>query len=362
MVEPTAQQLESGEYVITGAEPLRRHVSALFESAGLSAKHAAAAADILVTADLRDVDTHGVVAVPRYFQLMESGVVDPKAEPEVLRESPSSAVITNARGLGLVGGYSAMELAIEKAKTTGIAQVGIVEGRHIGMTGYYAMMAARQDMIGMAVTNANRSVRPTHGARARFGTNPIAFAAPAGVERPFVLDMATSTVANGKIRRANRNGTPVPRGWIVDEDGRPLEQAPATRSDQWSLTPLGETATDEGANHKGYGLAVMVDVLAGVLTGGGTSADLEQDTNMAWFMAIDITPFRPIEEFKAEMDRLIQYFHATPAVDRDEPVLVAGDPQADAFERRSREGIPLPHYVLTDLRELAVARNLPVLL
>ena len=360
-MEPTAQQLNSGEYVLTAAEPLRRQVSSLFESAGLRAEHAAVAADILVTADLRDVDTHGVVAVPRYLNLMASGLVDPKAEPTVLRESPSSAVITNAGGLGVVGGYRAMELAIAKAKTTGIAHVGVVEGRHIGMVGYYAMMAASEDMIGMAVTNANRSVRPTHGARARFGTNPIAFAAPAAVERPFVLDMATSTVANGKVRRANRNGVPVPPGWIVDEDGQPLEEAPAARSEQWALTPLGETPTGEGASYKGYGLAVMVDVLAGVLSGGGTSADLEQDTNMAWFMAIDITRFRPIEDFKADMDRVIQYFHDTPRVDPDEPVLVAGDPQAEAFERRSREGIPLPHDVLAELRDLAAARGVPTL-
>ncbi len=262
---------------------LREQMVRLFVALKVSEAHAAIASDILVASDLRGVDTHGVVTGLRYLEQIESGLIDPGVAPRLVRESAGSAVVSNAGGLGVVGAHFAMQTAIEKARATGIGHVGVIEGRHIGMVGYYPMMAAGQDMIGMAVTNANRSVRPARGADPRFGTNPIAFAAPAGEERPFVLDMATSTVASGKVRRAHALGLPIPRGWAVDANGQPLETPPGNRDTSWALTPIGESADGEGVNYKGYGLAVMVDILAGVLAGGGSSVDLDYGSNMSWF-------------------------------------------------------------------------------
>jgi len=356
--EPTPEQIASGEFTRVDSAALRGQMARLFVAAGVSAEHAATAADILVAADLRGVDTHGVVTGLRYIEQIESGLIDPAATPRVVRESAGSAVVSNAGGLGVVGAHFAMRTAVEKARATGIGHAGIVDGRHIGMVGYYPMMAAAADMVGMAVTNANRSVRPTHGAEPRFGTNPIAFAAPAGEERPFVLDMATSTVAAGKVRRAHALGLPIPRGWAVDADGQPLETPPGGRDASWALTPIGESADGEGANYKGYGLAVMVDILAGVLAGGGTSIDLDYGSNMAWFLAVDIARMRPVAEFKAEMDRLVRYFRATRPSDPAQPVLVAGDPEAEALDLRSRAGVPLDRGTLAALRARARAAGM----
>ncbi|TAK75212.1 MAG: Ldh family oxidoreductase [Dehalococcoidia bacterium] len=359
--EPTPDQIASGEFVRVDGAALREQMARLFVALRVSEEHAAIASDILVASDLRGVDTHGVVAGLRYLDQIESGLIDATVTPRLVRESAGSAVVSNAGGLGVVGAHLAMRTAIEKARVNGIGHAGVVEGRHIGMVGYYPMMAAAQDMIGMAVTNANRSVRPARGADPRFGTNPIAFAAPAGTERPFVLDMATSTVAAGKVRRAHALGLPIPRGWAVDAAGRPLETPPGGRDTSWALTPLGESSDGEGVNYKGYGLAMMVDILAGVLAGGGSSADLDYGSNMSWFMAIDISQMRPVQAFKADMDLLIRYLAETRPSDPARPVVVAGDPEADAFEYRSRAGIPLHRDTLATFRLRARTLGTPSL-
>lgn len=359
--EPTPEQIASGEFVRVDGAALRAQMAGLFVALRVSEEHAAIASDILVASDLRGVDTHGVLTGLRYLDQIEAGLIDPTVTPHVVRESAGSAVVSNAGGLGVVGAHFAMRIAIEKARANGIGHVGVVEGRHIGMVGYYPMMAAAQDMIGLAVTNANRSVRPARGAGPRFGTNPIAFAAPAGEERPFVLDMATSTVAAGKVRRAHALGLPIPRGWAVDANGQPLETPPGGRDTSWALTPIGESADGEGVNYKGYGLAVMVDILAGVLAGGGSSADLDYGSNMSWFMAVDIGQMRPVEAFKADMDRLIRYFAGTRPSDPARPVILAGDPEADAFEHRSKAGLPLHRDTLATLRSRARTLGTPSL-
>lgn len=359
--EPTVEQIVSGEFVRVEGTALREQMARIFVALRVSEDHAATTADILLASDLRGVDTHGVVTGLRYMEQIEAGLIDPTVIPHVVRESLGSAVVSNEGGLGVVGAHLAMRTAIEKARVTGIGQAGIVDGRHIGMVGYYPLMAAGQDMIGMAVTNANRSVRPARGADPRFGTNPIAFAAPAGEERPFVLDMATSTVASGKVRRAHALGLPIPRGWAVDGNGQPLETPPGARDTSWALTPIGESADGEGVNYKGYGLAVMVDILAGVLAGGGSSVDLDYGSNMAWFMAIDIGKMRPIEGFKADMDRLIRYFAETRPSDPSRPVILPGDPEADAFEYRSKVGVPLHRDTLATLRTRAQTLGTPLL-
>jgi L-2-hydroxycarboxylate dehydrogenase (NAD+) len=356
-----SMRVRAEDAVLVPADPLREQVAAIYIARGAPEEHARIVADILVTADLRGVDSHGVLNTVRYVTEIDVGKYRVPQQIEVLADSPATAVISNGDGFGFVGAHRAMEMAIEKASEVGIGQVAMRDGHHIGMAAYYPMMALRHDMIGMAVTNSTPHMRPVGGLGARVGTNPIAFAAPAGEERPFVLDMATTTVANGKIRLAYRLGLPLPEGWAVTtEDGTPVREAPAASDEWWTLEPLGGPLTLGG--HKGYGLGVMVDILAGLLSGGGFSRELPAGYNQAWFMAIDIGRFRPIEEFKAHMDAMVRELHATPPAPGSSGVRVAGDPEADVFDRRSREGIPLDRKLIDDIRAKAADLGAPVLI
>ncbi len=326
------------------AAAIQRQVVAILRAVNVPDDHAQITAEILTAASLRGVDTHGVGNVVGYVQAIEQGVYTIPQAVEIVAESHTTALLDCGNGLGFVAAQRAMELSIAKARQHGVGMATVRNGHHIGMVGYYPMMAVAQDMIGMAVTNASRSMRPAQGAHPRLGTNPIAFGAPADKERPFLLDMATTTVASGKLSLARRLGVPIPAGWAVDSEGVPLTEPPAQRSEAWSQNPLGNTIEQGG--HKGYGLAVMVDILAGVLSGGGFSAQLAGGENMTWTMAIDIAAFRPVAEFKAMMDAMIQELHATPPEPDVDRVLVAGDPEFDTEAERSARGIPLhtPQY------------------
>lgn len=330
--------------VRVAADAIQRQVVAILQAVNVPEDHAQITAEILTAASLRGVDTHGVGNVVGYVQAIEQGVYTIPQTVEIVTESATTALVDCGNGLGFVAAHRAMELSIAKARQHGVGMATVRNGHHIGMVGYYPLMAVAQDMIGMAVTNASRSMRPAQGAHPRLGTNPIAFGAPAGQERPFLLDMATTTVASGKLSLARRLGVPIPAGWAVDAQGVPLTEAPAQRSEAWAQTPLGNTLEQGG--HKGYGLAVMVDILAGVLSGGGFSAQLAGGENMTWTMAVDIAAFRPVAEFKAMMDAMIQELHATPPEPGAPRVLVAGDPEADTTVERQALGIPLhtPQY------------------
>lgn len=321
------------------ADAIQRQVVAILQAVNVPADHAQITAEILTAASRRGVDTHGVGNVVGYVQAIEEGRYTIPQRVEMVSESATTALLDGGNGLGFVAAHRAMELSIAKARHYGVGMVSVRNGHHIGMVGYYPLMAVAQDMIGMAVTNASRSMRPAQGAQPRLGTNPIAFGAPAGQERPFLLDMATTTVASGKLSLARRLGVPIPAGWAVDAEGKPLTEAPAQRSEAWSQNPLGNTIEQGG--HKGYGLAVMVDILAGVLSGGGFSAQLAGGENMSWTMAVDIAAFRPLAEFKAMMDAMIQELHATPPEPGAARVLVAGDPEFDTEVERQARGIPL---------------------
>lgn len=327
------------EAIRVAADAIQRQVVAILQAVKAPDRHAQITAEILTAASLRGVDTHGVGNVTGYVQAIEEGRYTIPQSVTIVTESATTALIDGGNGLGFVAAHRAMELSMEKARQQGVGMATVRNGHHIGMVGYYPLMAVAQDMIGMAVTNASRAMRPLHGARPRLGTNPIAFGAPAGQERPFLLDMATTTVASGKLSLARRLGVPIPAGWAVDEHSNPITDPPAQRNETWAQTPLGNRLEQGG--HKGYGLAVMVDILAGVLSGGGFSAQLAGGENMSWTMAIDIAAFRPLAEFKAMMDAMIQELHATPPEPGANRVLVAGDPEFDIEAERQERGIPL---------------------
>jgi len=340
------------------AEDLHKQVSAILQGVGTPVEHAEITATILVSSSLRGVETHGVGNAVRYSQSIVSGEYTVPQTVEVISETDTTALLSCGNGLGFVAAHQGMEMSIEKSRKYGLGMTTIKDGHHIGMVGYYPMMAVAEDMIGMAMTNASRSVRPALGARPRVGTNPIAFGAPAGEERDFILDMATSTVASGKITLAKRLGVQMPVGWAVSAEGEAVTDPKGDRGEDWAMNPLGNTR--EQGSHKGYGLGIVVDILCGVLSGGGFGAQLSGGENMTWTMAIDISKFRDLDDFKAMMDDMIRELHATPALPGEDGVLVAGDPEADFEDDRSVNGVPVENGQYDEIRARAVELGVEV--
>ena len=340
-------------------EKLTRFVSRSFEKLGVPAGDAEIAANVLVASDLRGVDTHGVIRFnPHawYVKWLRDGVMTAKPNIRVIKENASTALLDADNGMGFVAGHRAMELAIKKARESGVAIVTVRNSRHYGMSAYYSMLALPHDMIGIAMTNASRQVVPTFGREARFGTNPISFAIPAQQEQAFVLDMATTTAAAGKLELAIRLGKPVPTGWALNEKAEPTTD-PKVAQQARRLLPLG--GSRESGSHKGYGLGILVEILCGVLTGTLTALNPNQEPRGHFFGAIDPSAFRPAAEFKADMDRLIRELKSTPPVEGESRVYVAGEIEFDTAEERSERGIPLHSSVLKGLRDVAAQLGVP---
>jgi L-2-hydroxycarboxylate dehydrogenase (NAD+) len=343
-------------------EKLVCFVQSAFAKLGVPDADARIAAEALVAADLRGVDTHGVIRFsPQawYVKWLAEGSMTARPNIRIIAESASTALIDGDRGMGMVVGRRAMQLAIQKAKESGIGMVGVRNSRHYGMSAYYAMQALAHDMIGVAMTNASRQVVPTFGREARFGTNPICFAVPADQERPFVLDMATTTAAAGKLELAARLGKSIPAGWALDESAHSTND-PRVAQKARRLLPLG--GSREGGSHKGYGLAILVEILCGVLTGTLTALNADQDPRGHFFGAIRVDAFRPLAAFKQDMDRLIRELKSTQPIDGQDRVYVAGEIEFETEEERAERGIPLLPSVLQGLRDvgeqLGVAYNL----
>jgi LDH2 family malate/lactate/ureidoglycolate dehydrogenase len=331
---------------------LTRFVKTCFEKLGVPPDDAQIAADVLVAADLRGVDTHGTIRFNPsswYVKWLRDREMNPQPNIRSVSDSSSAALLDGDRGIGMVIGHRAMELAIDKAKRTGVGIVGVRNSRHFGMCAYYAMRALPHDMIGIAMTNASRLVVPTFGSQARFGTNPICLAAPALQELPFVLDMATTTAAAGKLELALRLQKSIPAGWALDENSE-VTHDPRVAQKARRLLPLG--GTREGGSHKGYGLAILVEILCGVLTGTMTALNSNQDPRGHFFGAIRIDAFRPPLEFKRDLDRLIRELKSTPPEQGHDRVYVAGEIEFETAKERTVKGIPLLSSVFIGLKEV----------
>ena len=340
-------------------EKLMRFVTRNFEKLGVPKEDADIAGNVLVQADLRGVDTHGVIRFSPhawYVKWLREGSMTARPNIRVVSETASSALLDGDRGMGMVIGHRAMELAIRKAKESGIGIVAVRNSRHYGMSAYYSMMALAHDMIGIAMTNASRQVVPTFGREARFGTNPMCFAVPTDKELPFVLDMATTTAAAGKLELAARQGKPIPQGWALNEQAQGTDD-PRVAQKARKLLPLG--GSREGGSHKGYGLAILVEILCGVLTGTLTALNADQDPRGHFFGAIRIDTFRPIEEFKRDMERLIRELKSTPPIEGQDRVYTAGEIEFETAAERREHGVPLLRSVLAGLREVGELVNVP---
>ncbi|MFC1943426.1 Ldh family oxidoreductase [Chloroflexota bacterium] len=321
-------------------------VVSIFEKIGVPQNDSRLAADVLVTADLRGVESHGVSNMLRvYVQGYQQEQINPNPQWRILRESPSTASIDCDAGLGIIIAQKAMEIAIEKAKNVGLGMVTMNNGRHLGMASYHAMLALKHDMIGLCMTSSPPAMVPTFGAESRLGTNPIALAAPADKESPFVFDAATTVVAGNKLGLARRLGVKIPPGWVADTDGTPImEEAMPTvpgyeAPGQSRLLPLGSTR--EMGSHKGYGLAGIVEILSGILTGGGFSAKIGPPNFNHCVAAYDIEVFMDTKQFKRTMDEWLQTLKSTrPAAGHDR-VLYPGLPEAECEVEYRAKGIPL---------------------
>ena len=349
---------------LCAAAQVREQIVTLLESWGMDPEIVRTTAEVMVETDLAGVDSHGVSMLMDYENSKAKGKLNLKAKPRVVRETPVTALIDADAGLGHPAAVMGMKLAIAKAKAMGVGVVSVFNSHHFGAAGYYAALASKEGLVGM-VTSATRSIAvvPTRAAVPVLGTNPIAFAAPARRNRSFLLDMATSSVANNKIKVYELNGERLPAGWVLDAQGRPItEPAEAlevvySRKKGGGQTPLGGTA--EMSSHKGYGLALMVHILGGTLSGASfspirvkTQKPSDPDRLGHFFLAIDPKVFRPEGAFEEDLDAVIDVLHATTPVDAAQPVLVPGDPEAASRERRLREGIPLPEPLLGKLRAI----------
>ncbi|GGF25847.1 malate dehydrogenase [Aliidongia dinghuensis] len=357
----------ASDETLVSADLLRRQLAAIFGAWGMAEDHIQTTLDIMLWADLAGIDSHGAGMMQLYHRLREQEKLTFRPEIRVVRENPATALVDGGGGLGHVPSVRAMDLACDKAATIGVGVAAVRNSHHYGAAGAYAERASDRGLIGIAMTAVARpSVVPLYGADAMFGTNPIAFAAPAKRNPPFLLDMATSTAALGKITIASRVGKPIPDGWAVDPDGRSITDPDAALSHR-RLTPLGSTRAMGG--HKGYGLAMMVEVLCTTLSGAQFGALRERrDPDAArhdvghFFLAIDPDAFREEGAFEADLDEMIDALRATRAADPAEPVQVAGDPEVRARAERQRNGIPLSARLAQELRDIATAAGAPILI
>lgn len=342
---------------------LQEFVKAIFQKLGCPPEEATLASEVLISADLRGIDSHGIARLAGYVRLYDMGRLNPSPQIKVVHETPSTATVDGDRGLGLVVAPWAMKLAMEKAEKVGSGWVSVRNSNHFGIAGYHAMMALEKDMIGWTMTNAAPLVTPTFSLDKMLGTNPLAVAVPARNEPAFVADFASTAVAYGKFEILQRKGLPAPLGWAQDADGNPTDDSNAVKSGG-GLLPLGSDR--EHGSHKGYGLGAIVDIFSGVLSGanygpwvppfataGFMAAQAGVGMGTGHFLgAMRVDGFRPVEEFKDHMDKWIGAFRSARAVEGKQ-VIIPGDPERESEAHRRAEGIPLLSPVEESLLALA---------
>jgi L-2-hydroxycarboxylate dehydrogenase (NAD+) len=335
----------------------------VLQKIGCPANDADTATKVLLSADLRGIDSHGVARLSGYVRLWEVKRINTIPTIKVLHETPSTAVVDGDSGLGLVVAPIAMHLAIEKAKNVGTGWVSVQNSNHFGIAGYHAMMALPHDMIGIALTNASPLVAPTFSIERLLGTNPICVAIPAGEEPAFIADMATTTAANGKLEILQRKNGVAPIGWVQDKNGDSSTN-PHELKAGGALLPLG--GDREHGSHKGYALGAIVDIFSAILSGANygpwvppfpayvAMPDEQPGKGIGHFFgAMRIDAFRPANDFKKHMDKWIRRFRSAKTTEGRQKVLIPGDPEREIEGFRMKNGIPLLKPVIEDLKFLA---------
>lgn len=344
-------------------EQLKEFARNIFIRIGCNEADAALATEVLLSADLRGIDSHGIARLSGYVRLWDAKRVNPCPSIKIIHETPSTATVDGDSGLGLVVAPKAMQIAIDKAKAVGTGWVSVQNSNHFGIAGYHSMMALEHDMIGICMTNASPLVAPTFSVERLLGTNPICVAVPAGQHPPFVADMATTTAANGKLEILQRKNGVAPLGWIQNKDGKSSTD-PHELKAGGALLPLG--GDREHGSHKGYALGAIVDIFSAVLSGANYGpwvppfpAYVPMPTGMPgkgighFFGAMRIDAFRPASEFKQHMDQWIERFRSAKPAEGFDRVLIPGDPEREIEKERREKGIPLLGPVVDDLTYLS---------
>ena len=339
-----------GNTVLVSAVVLIEACEQVLEKAGVPRSQAKMIAQAVVEGDLRGVESHGVLRLPAYVHRVQAGLMTATTELKVVQERGSTLLLDAQGGFGQVAGIHAMDHAIARARQHGVGVVAVRNANHFGIAAYYTMMALPHRMIGMAATNAAPSMAAWGGTAAVLGTNPICVAIPTGQDVDIVLDMASSIVARGKIRSAISKGDRIPLGWALDAEGRPTEDPQAAL--KGTLLPIG--------GPKGYGLALVVDALAGVLTGSDYSVhlssvhDLSCRASVGFVMqAVDITAFADWSEYEKDVQSLIGEIRNSPRAPGIDRIFLPGEIEWSTWRERRQSGIPVPVKLLGQMRELA---------
>ncbi len=352
------------DYALADGPALAAFVAEVLVRLGVRPDDARIVGDVLVAADRRGVESHGVSRLGAYYvERLRSGAMLAAPPVDVVRETPTTIVLDAGNGLGHPAGERAMRAVIEKAKHAGVAFGAVRNSNHYGIAGYYAMLALESGLIGMSSTNSIRYGAATYGRALMLGTNPWAYAIPAGDEPPFVLDFATTTVARGKLEVFERKEKPVPAGWALDADG--VETTDPARGLLGALLPLGGSGV-EGGGHKGYGLGLLADIMCGVLSGGAFGDGLPRPTDPPmpgkishFFGAIDPGAFRDPAAFKADMDEELRAFKRSDRVPGQDRIYVAGEIEHERTLRSDREGVRIHRKSWTALERLAASFDVP---
>jgi L-2-hydroxycarboxylate dehydrogenase (NAD+) len=339
----------------------------VFEAQGVSAEDAAICAEVLITSDLRGIESHGIGRLKYYYDRIQAGIQFPESAMEIVKETETTALVDAHHGMGHPTAYRSMQLAIRKARAYGMGGVAVRNATHFGIAGYYPLMAAAEGMVGMAFTNARPSIAPTFGVEPMLGTNPIAFAAPSDLGFPFCFDGATSIAQRGKVEVAARAEKPVPAGWVIDPEANPMTDANAIlaglTADQASLLPLGGLG-EAFAGYKGYGLAVMVEILSAGLSGGsfmkdlmGIAEDGSRRPHMLghFFLAIDVAHFVPLEEFETIVGGIARALQGARKAPGETRIYVAGEKETERESVVRQLGVPVNANLRNELRFLCDA-------
>ena len=351
---------------------LAKFCTEAFVKLGVPRKDAQITSDVLVASDLRGIPSHGVARLMRYVDGIRAGTILPKVKPRIVKETSTTAAIDAKHGLGQPAGYFGMNLAIKKAKRSGVGFVTVRNSNHYGIAGYYSMMALKNNLIGISMTNSAPLAVPTFGRASMIGTNPISVVAPASKERPYVLDMATTVVPRGKLEVLNRLGKPLPLGWAVDEKGvnttdtaRVLDNM--GKAAGGGVLPLGGAGEDL-SGHKGYGMSLMVDMFSGALSGadyGPWVKTKKRDGSKGFinvghfFGAIKIDNFIPLRRFKGIMDEMLGGLKHSDKAKGDKRIFIHGEKEFEKYDLHKRKGVPLQEKVVAALKGASKELGIP---
>ena len=345
-------------------EVIERFILAVFTRLGVPEADARICADVLIAADLRGIESHGVGRLKYYYDRIQAGRQVVRTTIEVVHETETTAVLDGHHGMGHVIAHRAMRLAMDKAKRYGTGAVAVRNSTHFGIAGYYSLMAAQEGMVGLCVTNARPAIAPTWGAEPMLGTNPIALAAPSDMDFPFNFDGATSIIQRGKAEVAARAEKPLHEGWVIDAAGRPVTDAAAVLRDldtaQAALLPLGG-AGELYAGYKGYDLATVVEILSAALCGGaflkdllGVAPDGSRRPFMLghFFLALDVAHFVPLEESCRTTGGIMRALQGSRKAAGQERIYVAGEKEHERAQRVREEGVPVNRNLRAELQAM----------